>query len=125
MRKIKITQFSGRVNAAGDTVLISGVHDKNYHNLTGVALSVPEPETNARVAAIEFDSDSIKVIETGARADVVAFTLNNPPDQRFFDLSKFELLSDGKDFNFAYTDGGEATTYPYDVHVYFRLETNG
>lgn len=122
-KNVKIVPFSAIIQSAGESVTISDSYLKDYTKVTGIALSVPQPETITKVAKIEFDSNSEKIFDKDCKADIVAFTLNNPPNNRFFHLHEYELEAANATFSFSFKDGSAANTqYPYMITLYLKQE---
>lgn len=113
----RIQVLEKEVTQAGQAVKISDDLDITYKKLTGIAFL-----DSVGLGSVLLSS-SVNNDELLPKNMEVVFLQSNvfvAPDERFFTLHDFK--AEGSKIDLEYKDGGNASSYPYTLKVYLRLE---
>lgn len=119
--RFQIIEFE--VNEELQVVKVSSNNDldKIYKKLHGVALEVNTSELALRDSRLGLTVGNIEVTNEYFPAGKFYGNFGVEPNKRYF-FPEFEVEANGNKAEFAYTDGGNAVSYPYTARLIFWLK---
>lgn len=119
MNNIRYQLIKINVPAKDALVKFSVDTDKKYEQITGLYASLPEDEAIA-ASTLELKISNEEIFPEDFEVKMITCSQDVSPNERFYEKVQHEAA--GNTLEGRFTDGGNATSYPYTAVLYLRLE---
>jgi len=120
MSEIKYQLLKIKVSTSGESIKFSADSDKKYNRLTGLFASLPDTGNAMFGSTLEFKIADKEIFPEDFEIKMISCGQNVATNERFYD--QLDEEAQGNRLEGRFTDGGNASSYPYTAKLYLRLE---